>query len=436
MGTTISLRVAGTDIDWTKNGPGENHGPLFQDYDLTRLRSEQLDYDGVDPNDPDLAREEIAFARQLSAVVPRLELLGFTLDQVETEYSQATQEHAEETEALDEGSEKSSPRLMTFSEFYAFASSHPIGELDDTFVGGMDGDATRRREGRFFREGLMQRIPRDLNYGSSYSERSYFTSLMMFLHPYSILRVLAECPMNANAQVDWQFGPVVCAGWADESQFLAGPRRTQTFLIATEGSSDVHILGHALSLLRPGIKDFFRFIDMRDGHPFPGTGNLVRFARGLAKIDVHNQVVFLLDNDAEGILAYKEIQSLSLPPNMRATHLPPLDELRAIPARGPEGVSPTDINGRAAAIECYLDFNAPGAPPPEIRWTNYKKELNAYQGALCHKQSFAKAFLKQNLASLSNYDVTKISKVLDRIVAVCTDIAVRSSHLTGNGAFS
>ena len=114
--------------------------------------------------------------------------------------------------------------------------------------------------------------------------------------------------------------------------------------IATEGSLDTHILEHALSLLRPGIKDFFRFIDMRDGHPFPGTGNLVRFARGLAKIDVHNQVVFLLDNDAEGMLAYKEIQSLSLPPNMRATHLPPLDELRAIPARGPEGVSPTDID--------------------------------------------------------------------------------------------
>ena len=433
MGTSISLRVAGTDIDWTKNGPGENYGPLFQDNDLTRLRSEQLDYDRVDPNDPDLAREEIAFARQLSGLVPRLELLGFTLDQVEAEYSQATQEHAEETEALDEESERSSPRLMTFfvPEFCAFVSSHPIGKLDDTFVGGMDGDATRRREGRFFGEGLMQRIPRDWDYGPSYSERSYFASLMMFLHPYSILRVLAECPMNANAQVDWQFGPVVCSGWADESQFLAGPRRTQTFLIATEGSSDTHILEHALSLLRPGIKDFFRFIDMREGHPFPGTGNLVRFAHGLAKIDVHNQVVFLLDNDAEGMFAYKKIQSLSLPPNMRATHLPPLDELRAIPARGPEGVSLMDINGRAAAIECYLDFDAPARPPPEIRWTNYKKELNTYQGALCHKQSFANAFLKQNLASLSNYDVTKISKVLDHIVAVCADIAVRGNLRMG-----
>ena len=434
MGTIISLRVADTDIDWAKNGPGENYGPLFQDNDLTRLRSEQLDYDRVDPNDPGLAREEMAFAKQLSGLVPRLELLGFTLDQVEAEYSQATQEHAEDTEALDEESARLSPRLMTFPEFCTFVSSHPIGELDDTFVGSMDDDATRRREGRFFEKALEQRIPRDPNHGSSYSERSYFVSLMMFLHPCSILRVLAECTMNANARIDWQFGPVVCSGWADERQFLPGPRRTQTFLIATEGSSDTHILERAFSMLRPGIKDFFRFIDMSDGHPFPGTGNLVKFARGLAKIDVHNQVVFLLDNDAEGMLAYKEIQSLSLPPNMRATHLPTLDELRAIPARGPEGVNPTDINGRAAAIECYLDFDAPGLPPPEIRWTNYKKELNAYQGALCHKQSFVKAFPKQNLASMPNYDVTKISKVLDHIVAVCTDIGTRCSHLNGTSA--
>ncbi len=127
MGTSISLRVAGTDIDWAKNGPGENHGPLFQDNDLTRLRSEQLDYDRVDPNDSDLAREEIAFAKQLSGLVPRLELLGFTLKQVEAEYSQTTQEHAEKAEALDEESERSSPRLMTFPEFCAFVSSYPIG---------------------------------------------------------------------------------------------------------------------------------------------------------------------------------------------------------------------------------------------------------------------------------------------------------------------
>ena len=431
MGTTISLRVAGTDIDWAKNGPGENHGPVFQEQDRTRLRSERLDYDLVDSNDP-LALQEMAFANSLSRLVPRLELLGFTLDRVETEYSQVVQEYAETDEALDAESARPSLRLMTFREFCAFVSRHPIGELDDAYVGGPDGAATRRTKGRFFGEALVQRIPRAWYFGSGYSERSYFASLMRFLHPYSTLRVLAECPMNANALVDWQFGPVVCSGWAEERQFLAGPRRTQTFLIATEGSSDTHILERAFSLLRPGVKDFFRFIDTSDGHPFPGAGNLVRFARGLATIDVHNYVVFLLDNDAEGMLAYTEIQRLSLPPNMRATHLPALDELRAIPAHGPEGVSPTDINGRAAAIECYLDFDVPGLAPPEIRWTNYKKELDTYQGALSDKKSYAKAFLKKNCVSRSNYDVTKISKVLDHVIAVCTDIAVRCSHRRDN----
>ena len=232
--------------------------------------------------------------------------------------------------------------------------------------------------------------------------------------------------MNANAQVDWQFGPIVDAGWAEECGFSPNARRSQTFLIATEGSSDTHILKHAFSLLRPEISDFFRFIDMHDGHPFPGAGNLVKFAMGLAKIDVHNHIVFLLDNDVEGVLAYREIQRLRLPPNMRATHLPRLDELRSIQARGPEGVGPTDINGRAAAIECYLDLHVPGLMSPEIRWTNYKKKVDAYQGVLCDKQSYTKVFLKQNRASLATYNFTKISKLLDHIVAICTDIAKQS----------
>ena len=65
---------------------------------------------------------------------------------------------------------------------------------------------------------------------------------------------------------------------------------------------------------------------------------------------------------------------------------------------------------------------------------NYKKELNVYQGALCHKQSYAKVFLNQNFASLPNYDITKISKVLDHIVAVSTEMAVRCLHLTSESA--
>ena len=198
-----------------RNGPGENYGALFQDHDRARLRSEQLDYDCVDPNDPDLERQEMAFAKNLSGLVPRLELLGFTLEQVEAEYSQAAQEHAE----LDEESAGPRLRLMTFPEFRAFVASHPIHELDNTYLGGMTYDATRRVEGRFFGEALEQRIPGGWYCEAGYSERSYFATLMRFLHPYSILRVLAACPMNANAPVDWKFGPVVCSGGPTSASF-------------------------------------------------------------------------------------------------------------------------------------------------------------------------------------------------------------------------
>src|SRR5215471_16030649 len=87
-------------------------------------------------------------------------------------------------------------------------------------------------------------------------------------------------PPEWSAPVVWQYGPLVKAGWATEREFVPHARRTAMFLIATEGSSDVHILKHALALLRPGIVDFFRFIDVSASHPFSGTGNLVKFAEG------------------------------------------------------------------------------------------------------------------------------------------------------------
>ena len=90
-----------------------------------------------------------------------------------------------------------------------------------------------------------------------YSERSYFGSLIGFLHPYNVLRLLAENERNLNAELEWRYGLLVCNGWAEEREFVPGVRRSQTFLIATEGSSDTRIIKHAISLLRPEMADFF-----------------------------------------------------------------------------------------------------------------------------------------------------------------------------------
>jgi hypothetical protein len=250
--------------------------------------------------------------------------------------------------------------------------------------------------------------------------------LVDILHPYSVLRLLAEAKANQEAPVVWQYGPLVQAGWATEREFVPHARRSETFLIATEGSSDVHILKRALELLRPGIADFFRFIDVSESHPFSGTGNLVKFAEGLAKIDVQNQVVFVFDNDAEGLDAHQRLSTLTLPVNMRGIMLPELEEFRSFPAQGPEGLHNSDINRRAAAIECYLDLDVGGHPSAKVLWTNYKKSLGTYQGALEYKESYSKKFLKQTAESLAEgaYDVHKIEAVLDLLIAECTAISV------------
>jgi len=233
-----------------------------------------------------------------------------------------------------------------------------------------------------------------------------------------MLQVFSLNPANADAEVIWQFGPIVNAGWAERDNFRPNARRSQSILIATEGASDARIISRALELLRPDVRDFFRFIDVDERHHFWGTGNLVKFAEGLLRIDVHNQVLFVLDNDAEGVDAYRKLQGLSLPPNMRSMVLPELDEFRNFPARGPEGVNACDVNGRAAAIECYLDLNLKEYPAAQVVWSNYKKDVDAWQGALEHKESYMRHFLEQTRGGIAaGYDTSKLTPLLDAILA-------------------
>ena len=184
-----------------------------------------------------------------------------------------------------------------------------------------------------------------------------------------------------------------------------------------------------LEYLRPDVSDFFSFIDVDERHHFWGTGNLVKFAEGLLRIDVQNKILFLLDNDTEGVDAYQKLQKLKLPANMGSMLLPHLDELQNFPARGPEGVSDCDINGRAAAIECYLDLRLPDHPPAKVVWSNYKKDIDAWHGALEHKDLYMKCFLNQSKATLleGSYDCSKLVKLLEALIAEAAKLSVSDS---------
>ena len=431
MGTAITLEVGGVDLTYSKNHLGIDHGSLFQKSDRKPIRSDQIDYAYFETEGEDPAAMEMAFIRPLKDVIPRLELLGTNLDRVRREYESVTESWREQLRSSSDEDTEQVVDLMSFTEFRDLVAAYPLESLDSTYLDGSDEESVRKIHGRFSMV-EVDRIPNYLPHAApTYSERSFFAGLIDILHPYSVIRLLAEAKTNENAPVIWQYGPLVEAGWATGQEFVPGARRTETFLIVTEGSSDVHILKHALALLRPGIADFFRFIDVSESHPFSGTGNLAKFAEGLAKIDVQNQVLFLFDNDAEGLDAYQRLSKLTLPINMRGTILPELEVFRAFPSQGPEGLRQADINRRAAAIECYLDLRIGDYAPPKVLWTNFKKSLGIYQGALEYKESYVKEFLRQTPETIraGSYDVSKIEPVLDLLIAECTGIAFDQGKL-------
>ena len=78
------------------------------------------------------------------------------------------------------------------------------------------------------------------------------------------------------------------------------------------------------------------------------------------------------------------------------------------------------INGRAAAIECYLDVG----PRATVRWNNYHKDLGVYHGELVDKADAMKTFLAQSEVN-GSYDLSGIAAVVDIIVSECT--AMRES---------
>lgn len=85
-----------------------------------------------------------------------------------------------------------------------------------------------------------------------------------------MLQVFSLNPENSDAEVIWQFGPIVNAGWVERDAFIAGAHRLQGILVVTEGSSDARILRRAFDLLRPEVADFFHFIDADERHHFWG----------------------------------------------------------------------------------------------------------------------------------------------------------------------
>jgi hypothetical protein len=337
------------------------------------------------------------YERPLRLVVKRLELMGFTLSRAREEFNRPNPYSFSE------------PLPLTFDQVMDVLRKVNVAEIRNEYPE-LPGDGKLVPSEI---QGIIREVRPPERFEASHWD---LLALLENFSPESSLRVLAENPANLDLPVIWFFDDVVRGGWTERENIRLGISEHAGYLLVTEGSSDAKILRRAFDVLRPDVSDFFRFVDMADGYPFTGTGNLFNFAKGLVSIRIQNSVVFVFDNDDEGVACMNKCKALQLPKNMKMMKLPDMEEFVRFRTVGPEGEHMSDINGRGASIECYLDL----PPDAAVRWSIYNDSLQVYQGALMGKDRYKREFL--DLEGIQNqYDYRKLRCVLDEIIRVCID---------------
>lgn len=403
MGSEIRLAVGNLEVDWGKNLNFRDHCPLFQTSDFS-----EGEYFYIDGRGQRVSETRPVLRKPLRYVLPRLELLGYTLPSVAEEYEELRKEY----ERLEE----------PFHKVPEVSANTVIAALNGVDLNALPSEySSDYFFGEFFREEILARVDFK-QFLRSRAEESFFSEIMENFHPWAVLRMLGEKPANLDLSVTWYFADVVEEGWVDSRQFVPELPRRRSFLLVTEGSTDAKVLRKAFDLLRPEIADFFYFVDMEEGYPFTGTGNLANFCKGLVSIGILNNTLIIFDNDAEGHYKANQLLSLKRPPNMRVMRLPDLPEFESFETLGPNGTSHENINGRAASIETYLDLRWKNSSTATVRWSAYNEKTNCYQGVFIDKEKYLRSFL--DLRTMEpRYDFRKVQAILDEIICHCTCIA-------------
>lgn len=399
MGTIIALRVGNLEIDWGKNNFFKDHSPLYQSGDI-----KNIPYFYYDDQSNIISEEHEGLSKSLCKVCDRIDLLGYSLEVCEAEFIYLSNLNNFDI------------NQFTFNDFKNLLHTVDVTRLSLDYGEGVD------LFGRFFERYIFPRLGLQHKQLDPVYVKHDICQAMENISPYTVLQLLRNNPSASCLNVEWCFHDLVESGWAEKeeiSQELVGNKK---FLIVTEGSSDSLIIKHAFNIIYPHVSDFFDYVDMSEGYPFSGVGSLVNFVKGLVSISIQNKTIVLFDNDAEGESGFVKCQSIKKKENIEILKLPDLDDFLQFQTVGPSGESKENINGRGAAIECYLDIPLDAA----IRWTNYNSSINGYHGALINKDEHKKKFLDQNYLT-SGYNFQKIKAVLDMLIEAACKISSKET---------
>lgn len=391
MGSYIRLGVGKLELDLGKNYGFRDYSALFQQSD-----KKDIPYFYAD----DIIEYKPGYTRVLSSVKRRLELIGYSLDRL-------SEIHTREIEAVPNYYD---PVTIDFATMLELFSNINISDYEIKLEG-RDYSLGEYAAEVILNNPSFSTLKIHFNNMSDSDAGTFFENL----DPLYILRLLMENSANLTMNLEWRTQDIIDGGYYTEEEVFPELSDSETFLIVTEGSSDLFVIKRTLELMFPDIMDFFSFVDMHENYPFTGTGNLYKFCQGLTSIRIQNKILVIFDNDVEGNLSYQKTINLKLPRNMKIMKLPNLEEFTNFKTIGPSGETYGDINGTAVAIECFLDFNG---LKPRVRWTDHRKEPGVYQGSLENKDAYIRKFKKAR-ADSGNYDFSKLKILVEKIFKMC-----------------
>lgn len=239
-----------------------------------------------------------------------------------------------------------------------------------------------------------------------------------------ILRHLVE---GKDGIVELDLTDIYAGGWiSDEEINEIGQKIENQFLILTEGSSDRDIIKAALDHYEPDMADLFYFPDVDLSIPQTGAARINELLKAFVSLKITNRVIAIFDNDAEGYYAFQNaLEYSSGCKNIKPMILPDLDEFSAISCEGPDGLHITNVNGRAASIELYLDRPL-SRGKAEVKWSAYLKSCERWQGEPIEKRNIMLTFFSQH--KNPTYNSSGIRQILSAVFNAASQIGQKSAE--------
>jgi hypothetical protein len=397
MGSYTDLMVAGYPLISSKSEVVPEAMTVFRETDrrvFTRRVCERNVLVWGEPDDLNDDETETAFeySCETRQVIDRLNVMGFTLRRVQSEFEDGLRSELEKLEswAGDGNSE-------WFHDEWDFLKTLTF----DKYASSFSKVISQRLRPVPFDDHKKEGLDPTIKYILGDNDEYLFGFLGVDVR--LLLRLTCEV-VSADSRVVQDITELVSGGYYGEEEpvcdnairaLTAGHPENSPRIILTEGSTDRTILQDALAILYPHLAPYYSFLEFEASRSQGGAGHLVSLVKAFAAAGITNRIVALFDNDTSAREATRLLEKVSLPANILFRHYPELEMLREYPTIGPNGLATLEVNGLAGSIELYLGedvLRADGSTLTPVQWKGYSETLKQYQGEVMRKTALQTAF--------------------------------------------